>query len=135
MSPNAPPAYRRSAMTVRDDVPAELILPRFLAPGDTAQATLSLDNVAGDRGAYTARIGAGAGLSVAQSQTSIDLARGQREDSAIAISADAEEVSRFSLAVTGPGGFSVDRDYDFQVRSPYLPTTQVERVRLEPGET
>jgi len=122
-------------MTVRDDVPAELILPRFLAPGDTAQATLSLDNVAGDRGAYTARIGAGAGLSVAQSQTSIDLARGQREDSAIAISADAEEVSRFSLAVTGPGGFSVDRDYDFQVRSPYLPTTQVERVRLEPGET
>ena len=40
-------------MTVRDAVPAELSLPRFVAPGDTASATLLIDNVDGAAGKVT----------------------------------------------------------------------------------
>ena len=36
-------------VVVRDPVVAELILPRFLAPGDEAQATLNIDNYAADQ--------------------------------------------------------------------------------------
>ena len=35
-------------MTVREPVAAEIILPRFLAPGDSAQATVTMDNVEGE---------------------------------------------------------------------------------------
>ncbi len=34
-------------LTVRDPVVAELVLPRFLAPGDNAAAALNMDNVEG----------------------------------------------------------------------------------------
>ena len=122
-------------ITVRDDVPAELILPRFMAPGDEAVATLTVDNVAGDSGDYTARLGVGAGLDIEEASQTINLARGERKDAPIALSANAEEILRFNLAVTGPGGFSVARDYDFEIRSPYLPASEVERVEIQPGES
>ena len=41
-------------LTVRDPVVADVVLPRFLAPGDVAQAALNLNNVEGMAGAYTA---------------------------------------------------------------------------------
>jgi uncharacterized protein YfaS (alpha-2-macroglobulin family) len=41
-------------LTVRQPVVADLNLPRFLAPGDKAMATLELHNVEGKPGAYTA---------------------------------------------------------------------------------
>ncbi|OYX06102.1 MAG: alpha-2-macroglobulin [Caulobacter vibrioides] len=41
-------------LTVRQPVVADLNLPRFLAPGDEAYATLELHNVEGKPGAYTA---------------------------------------------------------------------------------
>ena len=45
-------------LTVRDPVVAELVLPRFLAPGDTANASLNLHNVEGRPGTYTAIVSA-----------------------------------------------------------------------------
>src|SRR5262249_23635897 len=45
-------------MIVRDPVVADVNLPRFLAPGDTARATLSLHNVGGRPGDYVATVAA-----------------------------------------------------------------------------
>ena len=47
-------------VTVRDQVPALMALPRFLSPGDSATATLTLDNVEGQAGNYNAAIQASA---------------------------------------------------------------------------
>jgi uncharacterized protein YfaS (alpha-2-macroglobulin family) len=58
------------AATVRDPVVAELTLPRFLAPGDTADATLELSNVEGPAGAYRVTVspsGAVSGQTYSQS--------------------------------------------------------------------
>ena len=41
-----------AAMIVRDPVIADVALPRFLAPGDTAQLAVSLHNTDGVPGAY-----------------------------------------------------------------------------------
>ena len=123
------------AMTVRDDVPAELILPRFLAPGDTAQATLTMDNVAGVRGNYSARITPGAGLDAQTLTVENELSQSQRLDSPIELSANEEAITRIGLAVSGPSGFNVSRDYPIELRSPFLPSTEVERFELAPNET
>src|SRR5262249_57826639 len=43
-------------LTVRDPVVAEIVLPRFLAPGDHALAALNMNNVEGRGGTYVATV-------------------------------------------------------------------------------
>ena len=43
-------------LTVRDPVVADIVLPRFLAPGDHALAALNINNVEGAAGNYTATV-------------------------------------------------------------------------------
>jgi uncharacterized protein YfaS (alpha-2-macroglobulin family) len=112
---------------VRDPVVAELILPRFLAPGDQAQGALNIDNVEGPNGAYTVTI---SGTSTAQIQTQprrFTLNRGQRQTALIPITGGPISVGRISLRLEGPQGFApVERTYDIQSRAPFLPITLVQ---------
>lgn len=122
------------ALTVRDPVPAELILPRFLAPGDAGQATLTVDNVEGDAGAFEARIEAGGAVDVARTER-FDLANGARLDREVDISGADTGIADIGLAVSGPGGFDVARSYPLEVRSAWLPSSEIERGRIDPGES
>ncbi|MEQ8404134.1 MAG: alpha-2-macroglobulin [Oceanicaulis sp.] len=122
-------------MTVRDAVAAELILPRFLAPGDTALATASLDNVDGPSGVYSASVAADGPVSVDGGAADGPLAPGERQDGAVSLDAAGEGVAELTLDVTGPDGFTAASTYPIQVRSPFLPETRVRGVILEPGET
>lgn len=123
-------------MTVRDEVPAELIMPRFLAPGDESRLTATLDNVEGEAGTYDAEISAGDAIAIAGGDTvSFDLDAGEREDRLVTIAAGEEAISEVGLSVTGPGGYAVSRTYPIQIRSPYLPVTRVDRSPVSPGES
>lgn len=122
-------------MTVRDPVVAELTLPRFLAPGDEALATLLLDNVEGANGAYAARItGAGALAGLAPASLSATLERGQRRVLTRPVSASAAGIGGLKLEVTGPGGFKVVRDVPIQIRPAQAPATLVASAPLAPGQ-
>ena len=123
-------------LTVRDDVPAELILPRFLAPGDTASATLTLDNVDGAAGEYGVVVNADGPVSFDDTQFEQSLTEGQRVDRAVPLSAAASPgIVDLSLAVTGPGGETVTHAYPIEVRSAFLPMTSITRRTLRPGES
>ncbi len=122
-------------LTVRDDVPAEVILPRFLAPGDNAIATVTMDNVAATPGNYDASLSSGAGIEIADGNVTAMLTRNQRADIAASISASVEGVSRIGMQLTGPNNFQVEREYGIQVRSPYLPVSRIEQIVLQPGES
>ncbi|MEL6259128.1 MAG: alpha-2-macroglobulin family protein, partial [Pseudomonadota bacterium] len=75
------------AMTVRDQVPAELILPRFMAPGDQALATVSIDNVEGQAGLYEASLSTDGPVSAEGSATvARSLEPGQRADQPLGVS-------------------------------------------------
>ncbi|MFC2953885.1 alpha-2-macroglobulin [Marinicaulis aureus] len=121
-------------LTVRDPVPAELSLPRFLAPGDTATATLLIDNVDGQAGDYKVSLaGEGpVGLSTAETFT---LAQGEKQTKAFSFTTGEVGIGAVSLSVEGPGGFAVSRSYPIQSRTPYFPVTEVRTAALEPGET
>ncbi len=114
------------AVTVRDPVVAELILPRFLAPGDEALATLNLDNVEGPSGAYAVTFHGSSAAVLNAPAARVQLARGQRQTVRVAVTGGNAGVGTIALHLTGPQGFTaIDRSYDIQSRAPYLPITLV----------
>ncbi len=120
-------------VTVRDEVPALLALPRFLAPGDVATATLTLDNVEGQAGAYRAALQAAAPVQATTSQLSATLAKGQRVDLDAGFSAASEGISNVAFTLTGPGNINVQRSYPIQTRSAWLPASSVVRTTTASG--
>jgi uncharacterized protein YfaS (alpha-2-macroglobulin family) len=121
---------------VRDPVVAELILPRFLAPGDEAQGALNIDNVEGPNGAYTVTIGGGASARIAQQPRRFTLNRGQRQTALIPIAGGPLGVGQITLRLEGPQGFAaVERTYDIQSRAPYLPITITTTAPQAAGES
>jgi len=122
------------SLTVRDDVAAEIILPRFLAPGDEAQATITLDNISGPDGIYATRMRVD-GVSVAETQLETPLSQGERRDAAVWLSSPEEDILQVALEVQGPEGFTAQSVYPLQVRSAYWPVTRLDRVTLAPGQS
>ncbi|MBL8557975.1 MAG: alpha-2-macroglobulin family protein [Hyphomonadaceae bacterium] len=123
------------AVTVRDPVVADLTLPRFLAPGDEAFATLRIDNIEGASGAYRVTLG-GEGAARAQGQPqSVSVNRGGNATIRIPVTAPAAGIGKLTLNVSGPENFVVTRDFDIEARAPYLPITQVALASQARGDT
>ncbi|MEZ5936587.1 MAG: alpha-2-macroglobulin [Hyphomonadaceae bacterium] len=122
-------------LTVRDIAPAELILPRFLAPGDEAVATVTIDNVEAPAGQFQATLASDGPVSASDLTLSAQIAAKQRSDLSTSISTRAAGVSNIQLSVKGPGGYAVSHSYPIETRSPYLPASYVTRRTLQPGET
>jgi uncharacterized protein YfaS (alpha-2-macroglobulin family) len=108
-------------MTVRDPVVADIVLPRFLAPGDHATAALNMNNVEGGAGTYIATVTASGPVSVPDGQIVVRQALriGQRTLVPVAINGAGLGVGSVSLRVTGPG-FNVSRSWQIEVRAPQL---------------
>ncbi|PQA88909.1 alpha-2-macroglobulin family protein [Hyphococcus luteus] len=121
-------------LTVRDAVPAELALPRFLAPGDTATATLLIDNVDGAAGDYKVSL-TGEGPVTLSTDRTFTLAQGEKQTETFSFETGEVGIGAVNLSVEGPGGFSVSRSYPIQSRTPYFPVTEVRTAALDPGET
>ncbi len=133
-SPNAV-GFASKPVTVRDPVVAELILPRFLAPGDAASIGLNIHNVEGQAGAYKATISATGPVRSVGAPIEQQLAVGQRELVPVALEATGAGIATIALTVEGPGGFKVDRVWPIEVRAPQMPTSVNEVVEMKPGET
>ncbi|MEM9937915.1 MAG: alpha-2-macroglobulin [Pseudomonadota bacterium] len=123
------------AMTVRDRAPADLILPRFMAPGDEAVATVSIDNVELESGSFEAALTANGTLDVLTSEFTNSIPSGQRVDQGLRFTAESSGVSSLRLNVDGPQNYSVARDYEIETRSPYLPVTRISQTLMEAGQT
>src|SRR5579871_3853926 len=110
-------------LTVRDPVVAEIVLPRFLAPGDRALAALNMDNVEGRPGDYVATVktsgplglAGGAGATVIH-QT---LKTGQRVLVPVLLQGKDIGIAYVALSVAGPG-FNVSRSWPIELRAPQL---------------
>ncbi|MDY0241671.1 MAG: alpha-2-macroglobulin [Rhodospirillaceae bacterium] len=122
-----------SRLTVRDPVVADVILPRFLSPGDQAAATVTIHNVSGVAGEYRVRVSASNTVTADDTVRTIELAVGRREDFTVPLSAGATGIGEIRLAVDGPQGFSAHRDWPIQVRAAQLPHTVQNVSVLAPG--
>jgi uncharacterized protein YfaS (alpha-2-macroglobulin family) len=121
-------------MTVRQPVVAELSLPRFLAPGDRALATLELNNVAGGPGAYSAQV-KGTGYGAPSPVKPVNLAVGQRNQQRLVISAPQQPmIGAVELKAAGPK-FASERRYPLQTRVGWGPATRATSALQKPGES
>ena len=124
------------AMAVRDPVVAELTLPRFLAPGDSAEATLLLDNVEGAAGTYKVTLDASGTVKAGEgASVSADLEPGAKTVSTLPIEALTPGIATISLKAEGPGGFSVTRAWPIEVRPAALPDFIETAQLIKPGES
>lgn len=121
-------------MTVAAPVVADLSLPRFLAPGDRAWATLAVDNVSGTPGQYSFQINAGGAVTIiGATQQSIDLAVGDGTGLQFELIGAHLGVADIQLTVTGPDDYLEVRSWGLTVR----PSTRADVTRvsmtLDPG--
>ncbi len=119
-------------LTVREPMVAELSLPRFMAPGDRALATLELHNVEGRPGDYTASV-VGKGGFIANIRQLFHLPLGQRTVQRVAFDAPRSAgIGQVGFRVTGPG-FSTGRDFPIQSRLGWGRITRTTYVLQAPG--
>lgn len=122
-------------LVVRDPVVADLVLPRFLAPGDTAAAALNLDNVEGAAGTYIATLKTSGPLSTGTTTISRTLEKAQRLLVPVSLTGSGLGIAGISLEVRGPGGFRVTHDWPIEVRSPQLDIAREDEQPLAAGAT
>jgi uncharacterized protein YfaS (alpha-2-macroglobulin family) len=122
-------------MIVRDPVVADLVLPRFLAPGDTASAALNLDNVEGAAGEYTATLKTSGPLSTSTATLTKQLGKGQRLLVPVSLTGSGLGIAGITLEVRGPGGFRVSHDWPIEVRSSQMDVAREDEQPLAAGAT
>ncbi len=121
-------------LTVRDPLVSQVSLPRFLAPEDRAQATLSLHNVAGDAGAYRAEISTDGAVAIdGDGAFDLDLAEDERFEAELTLVGDRIGVGEVTLSLSGPDGFEVTRHWQIAVRPPQPYVTERIAGLLDPG--
>ena len=121
-------------MTVREAVVADLNLPRFLAPGDKAFATLELHNLEGKAGAYLAELTSQGGI-LAPFKKAFQLALGQRIAEHIPFNApNRAGIGMVGFKVSGPG-FATAKNYPLQTRLGWAPITRTTTELQKTGET
>ena len=124
-------AYNRQAvgegeskLIVRDPVIADLSLPRFLAPGDTARLALQITNTDGAAGSYHLALAVtGAARLVADHTRDYALAAGERKRDSVTLEGRDAGVALIAADLTGPHGFAVHRSWQIAVRAAHYPIT------------
>ncbi|MGH6866155.1 MAG: alpha-2-macroglobulin [Methyloceanibacter sp.] len=108
-------------VVVRDPVVVTATLPRFLLAGDKSTLRLDLDNVEGETGTYEIAVATDGPISVDGASKSLELDAKKRGAVVLPISATGVGSGVVAVSVTGPGDFSVDRQYALTVN----PSTQI----------
>lgn len=110
---------------VRDPVIADVSLPRFMAPGDSAQLALSLHNTDGAPGAYHLALKVSGPVSLNTGhKLDYQLAAGQRVQDAVTLDAASVGIVTLDAVLTGPGGYHIERNWQMAIRSPHYPLAQ-----------
>jgi hypothetical protein len=116
--------HGEAKLIVRDPVIADLSVPRFLAPGDSARLALQLTNTDGAAGAYHLALkSTGAAEIAADHALDYSLGAGEHKLDAVMLTGKDEGVASVAADLTGPNGYAVHREWQIAVRSPHYPIT------------
>lgn len=147
-------------LSVRDPVQADMALPRFLAPDDTARLALTLNNVSGTRGSYTVTLQAEGPLSFpvdtanrgvgAKKRKGKDVVRPEPREIVVVfhglakggkvtlnrvVKGVAVGSGRLLMTVKGPEGVVLTREFAVPVRGNLPVVTRHQTVDIRPATT
>lgn len=112
---------------------ADLLLPRFLSPGDTANIGVMLQNLDLPAGRFTVTVAANGAVSGGKS-FSLDLARSARQVVRAEITAKSIGTGHISLDVSGPNAYAQRRLRDISVHLVRPAVTRLTSAELAPGQ-
>ncbi|MCE2576166.1 alpha-2-macroglobulin [Komagataeibacter sp. FNDCR2] len=121
---------------IRDPVFPDMTLPRFLAPGDSAQSLLSIVNNDGPDQAYHLNLTATGPLHFGRDASiNATLAPGARYDTPVTLVADHAGIVHFHAVLSAPGTSAplAVRDWSMEIRPGHLPYTQSQSAAFAPG--
>ena len=120
-------------LLVRDDLIAEILLPRFLAPGDEAEATLSLHNLSGVAKSFEIDLEASGGVTLADSKShTVDLGPDARFETPVAVRGLSVGAGKLVLRARGTDWDGMMRQWDLQVRPAQPYVTHRQMAYLDP---
>lgn len=123
-------------MLVRDQLVAEPLLPRFMAPGDTARMAVLLQNLDLPAGPVSVRVSADGPVSVQGDPVlAATLDKGAQAVPALMLHGDYTGTAHIKLDVTGPGGFQVQHSVALDVHSVRPPDSAIVAAELPPNQT
>ena len=121
-------------VVVRDPLVAEVLLPRFLAPGDEARLPVLLHNLDLPGGEAVATLSVEGPLALGgPARLAVTLAPGAQAVPATLLRATGAGRGVVKLTATGPGGFSVTREMAITVRSSRPPSALIAAAEMQPG--
>ena len=125
-------ASAAAEMTVAAPIVAELAMPRFIAPGDTATIALDVTNLSGSEQVVSVKVDAGAPLKISGGNAPLKLADKQRTILRYTAEAtDAYGLAPIKLTVTA-GKLKLVREAALQVQPVTPLVREVRRLRVDP---
>ncbi len=122
-------------LIVRDPLVVESTLPRFLAPGDLSQLTLSVHNVEAPAGQYHVLVNSQPPLQITEGSRDIALAKEERQTLTFPITATGAGIANVTVSVLGPGALKVQESIDLTVRPSRAVESHFVVQPLPPGGT
>ena len=127
--------WAEAGLVVRDPVIAEISAPRFLAPGDKSNLSLTLQNLDGAAGRYDVAFASSGDVQLAEGASAgVELAQGGTTHLRVALLGQRVGDGEITLSLKGPGGYALDRTIAIPVRPANTPVTETLTMRLMPGE-
>ena len=124
-----------ATLIVRDPVVADLALPRFLAPGDSAHLALLLHNLDGVAGDYHLKLASeGAATVSADHPLDYTLAVGEQKMDGISIAGTDDGIATIKADFTGPNNYAVHREWQIAVRAAHYPIALEDTATQAPGQ-
>jgi uncharacterized protein YfaS (alpha-2-macroglobulin family) len=125
-----------AGLVVRDPVVVSAAMPRFLAPGDRSQMTVSLQNLSGPAGEYKVSLSAegAAGLGDG-AEASLHLDAGGAGVIKAALLGREVGEANIRLLVAGPDGFKLEHRLKLFVRAAQFPLLERVAQQLQPGQS
>ena len=127
--------WAEAGLVVRDPVIAEISAPRFLAPGDKSNLSLTLQNLDGAAGRYDVAFASTGDVQLAEgASASVELAQGGATHLRVALLGQRVGNGEITLSLKGPDGYALERTIAIPVRPANTPVTETLTMRLMPGE-
>ncbi|MCL2656381.1 MAG: alpha-2-macroglobulin family protein [Betaproteobacteria bacterium] len=123
-------------MTVAAPIVAELSMPRFIAPGDSATLALDVTNMSGGAQDIQLKLEAADPVKIRDGERSLSLKDKQRTILRFPVEAtDAYGLGRIRLQLKGSGAkpISITREMALQVQPPVPAERELRRARIEPN--
>ncbi|HEV8389270.1 MAG TPA: alpha-2-macroglobulin, partial [Dongiaceae bacterium] len=128
--------WAEAGLVVRDPVIAEISAPRFLAPGDKSNLSLTLQNLDGAAGRYDVAFNSTGDVQLGEgANIGVELAQGATTHLRVALLGQRVGNGEITLTLKGPGGYTLDRTIAIPVRPTNTPVTESLTMRLMPGES